>query len=289
MPLLMPCEPGMPRRVDPAWAREHAVLRDSGADIALVDHDALERGDGVEAIRRSGLAERAGRIAAWRGWMMSTASYALLCDLLSGAGLSPLDGPEAYSLCHHAPLSIDALSGLIAPTHLVSHSDREAIARTLLALQGRPLVIKDWVKSESFLWDEACFIPEPADLSAAMRVIDRFLELRGPALTGGLVLREFQPLEKGEDGRALEWRSFVVDGVPVQTFCRNGDAALEGPPAPLLRSTAERVPARFWTMDWARHRDGGWLLLEIGYGGVSGIPDEADPAPTLQAVARSCD
>ena len=289
MPVLMPCEPGNPRVVDPAWALESQALQALGILVVLLDHDALQRGEAGKVFRPQALAAHVGSKAAWRGWMMSAEAYSLLCDLAEQGGLRMLDGDDAYSFCHHGPRSITTLQPWMAPTHLVAAHDPVAIERLLRGLGERALVLKDWVKSEAGLWAEACFIPRADDIPAARRVIDRFIEIRNHDLVGGLVLREFRPLRLDSKGRALEWRSFVVDGKPVLTFGRTPDALPElGPSTALLQDVAARVAARFWTMDWAVTTDGHPLLLEIGYGGVSGIPEDTDPVPMLRALGTAC-
>ena len=64
-------------------------------------------------------------------------------------------------------------------------------------------MVKDWVKSQSGLWAEACFIPDAADTAAALRVVNRFMELQGADLEGGITLREWVPLVQ-VSGRAVE-------------------------------------------------------------------------------------
>ncbi len=90
-------------------------------------------------------------------------------------------------------------------------------------------------------------------------------------------------------GRAAEWLCFVAGGVPLPPFRRDpeppGDA-LPPPLAALLRAAAGAVNSPFWTMDRVLQAESGHLLLEAGNGGVSGIPDHADPAPILHALLR---
>jgi hypothetical protein len=47
-----------------------------------------------------------------------------------------------------------------------------------------------FVKSRKHEWTDACFIPSAADRSAVERVVNRFLELQGEELAGGLVFFE---------------------------------------------------------------------------------------------------
>ena len=56
--LLLPCEPGSPRRPDPHFAREAEAGRGVGFDVAYLDHDVLEATrDGAAALAGARLPE----------------------------------------------------------------------------------------------------------------------------------------------------------------------------------------------------------------------------------------
>lgn len=286
MPVLMPCEPGFARRVDPVWRRERDALLDAGQSVALLDHDRLERGDAEAALERSALP--ASGVLAHRGWMVRPEAYAALHRALERRGLRLLTSPEQYRRCHHLPGTLDALRRWSARTVVVPAAELDRVPAALAGFGDAALVIKDYAKSQAGLWDEACFVPRASDIPHAMRVVARFLDLQGDALEGGIVLREFVPLVRDGRGRAVEWRCFVVGGTPLPPFRR--DEGAEGvagaPEQALLRDAAARVGCAFWTMDWAVREAGGHLLLEAGDGGVSGIPEHIDPAPILRALGR---
>lgn len=67
-------------------------------------------------------------------------------------------------------------------------------------------------------WAEACFVPDVSDGPAARRIADRFLELRGDDLVGGLVLRRFEIF------LGAEVRTWWVDGL-----CASVTAHPDGP------------------------------------------------------------
>ena len=48
------------------------------------------------------------------------------------------------------------------------------------------------------------------------------------------------------------------------------------PPIARFVGVATAVRSRFFTMDVARRRDGGWMIVELGDGQVSGLPRETD-------------
>lgn len=83
--LLVPADPLRPRRPDGHFAAEAAAARDGGIAVALIDHDALaDPGGAQRAVARVPDAVGA---AVYRGWMMSSASYAALAGALSAKGV----------------------------------------------------------------------------------------------------------------------------------------------------------------------------------------------------------
>jgi hypothetical protein len=74
---------------------------------------------------------------------------------------------------------------------LTGDLDIDRIMGVLIPFGDGPIIVKDFVKSRKHEWTDACFIPSAADRSAVERVVNRFLELQGEELAGGLVFREF--------------------------------------------------------------------------------------------------
>ena len=164
--------------------------------------------------------------------------------------------------------------------------------RLLSRFGSASLVVKDYVKSQKHYWSEACFIPDASRSEDALRVIRRFIALQGGRLEGGLVLREFVPLAPAgthpKSGMPLsrEWRLFLLDGEVLTTsgYWTPDDA----PPAEVvarMSAIAARVPARLLSMDIARTAAGGWTIVEVGSGQVSGLPEALSPVTFHEALA----
>jgi hypothetical protein len=172
--------------------------------------------------------------------------------------------------------------------------DDALIARLLAPFGDAPLVIKDYVKSQKHYWHEACFVPRASDHNAVQRVVKRFIELQAESLVGGLVFREFVPLQAlaahATSGMPLtqEYRIFILDGVPLITaeYWVEGAYDGENPPANLFNDIAKQVRSRFFTMDVARRADGGWIIVELGDGQVAGIPDRMSADAFYTALAN---
>ncbi|MGO9485663.1 MAG: ATP-grasp domain-containing protein [Rhodomicrobium sp.] len=287
--LLFCSDPLDPRKPDQAFAGEAEAARSCGLRFCLADHDALDREhDGAKAIRR--IREEGPLNIVYRGWMLRAGDYRLLYDALAAASIKLINTPEQYSICHHAPESYPYAAAWSARTAWIDREaicDSRAIAAALSALGSKSAIVKDWVKSQAAgYWNEACFIPDVAHHYDAMRVISRFLELQGDSLTGGLVFREYVPLATA-NGQIQEWRAFILDGEPLGCWPRFSAIDAESPPDALIRAVARSIPARFAAADFALSQSGHWLLIEVGEGQVSSIPEAAPLPDIFHALAAS--
>lgn len=288
-PLLLTCaDPLEPRTVEPAFRAEAEAARAAGFALALLDHDELDRRvDPGAALRRARL--DGGGPAVYRGWMLRGDAYARLFEALAERGVDLLTTPAAYAACHHAPGSYPALAPWMPRTAwlpLARIDDAAALRAVLDPFGAAPVILKDWVKSQaSGYWDEACFIPDASDAAHVARVIGRFRALQGESLEGGLVFKAYVPL-RPVGGPAHEHRAFVVRGAVVGCWPR-GEGPSPSPPPDLLAAIAAAVPSPFASADLAQDRDGRWWLLEVGDGGVSGLPDPDAAVPLFAALAAA--
>jgi len=283
-------DPLNPRSVEPDYLIEMAAAREAGFVPILIDHDALDhRTDAADALRKARIGEPG--CAVYRGWMLRSDAYHALYDALSSRGVHLLTDPPAYDACHHAPGSYEALKVFMPETEWVNEdrlNDHASIKQALASFGTSPVVLKDWVKSQAAgYWSEACFIPDAANFDDALRVIERFIDLQGDSLIGGLVFKRFVPLQPA--GKAAdEYRAFVVDGQIVGCWPRSPvTVQRDGPPADLLAQVAPKIPSPFASADFSVDTSGRWWLLEVGDGQVSGLPSEAVAQPLFRAMATA--
>lgn len=279
--------PISPGEVDDAFRDEFVAARATGADCLLIDFDALggheSRGRILQRLTRFDPSE----LAIYRGWMLNPLQYLRLHEALFARGLVLINSPSQYRHCHYFPESFPDIQ---------AHAPRAAWIETRTAPSGdelrtllkpfgaSPILLKDYVKSRKHEWFEACFIPSAADEAAVKRVVDRFFELQGEDLNGGLVFREFVELEPAGahpvSGMPLsrEFRLFFLDARLIA--CSPGwdvdDFAVEAPPFASFRETARSVASRFFSMDIAQCREGRWIIIELGDGQVTGLPSGID-------------
>ena len=85
---------------------------------------------------------------------------------------------------------------------------------------------------------------------------------------------------------AREYRVFYLDGAPLITspYWEGGDDSSDVPPDDLFASAARQVQSRFFAMDVAKTRDGGWMIVELGDGQVAGLPASIGPSQFYNAL-----
>ncbi|MFF0747076.1 ATP-grasp domain-containing protein [Streptomyces sp. NPDC004111] len=283
MSWLLCADPLSARRPDPAFAEEAAVLRGTGAALALLDHDALLAGDVRAALAR---VPRDSGPYWYRGWMVPAVRYGDLARGLDTRGCTLLTGPAAYRRAHELPGWYEVFARLTprsvwcglppgappAPASLAS----------LVAPLGKgPAVVKDFVKSRKHEWHEACYVPELTDGPALSMVVERFFALQEDSLAGGLVVRSFERFVPG--GEARVW---WVDGEAVLVTAHPDSP--ERLPEPDLSAVGPAVRAlgcRWVTTDLALREDGEWRVVEVGDGQVSGLPAGADAGKLFEALS----
>ncbi|WP_434587862.1 ATP-grasp domain-containing protein [Streptomyces sp. A5-4] len=284
---LFSSDPLRPSRTDPAFADEAAGARRSGADVTLVDHDALIAGDTALALRR---VPRDSGPYWYRGWMVPVLGYEALASGLRERGCALLTAPDLFGRAHELPGWYGLFADLtplsvwraLAPGAAPSTAE---LVRMAAPLGAGPAVVKDFVKSRKHEWDEACFVPSLGDAARLTAVVRRFFELQEDSLAGGLVIRAYESFVPG--GEARVW---WVDGEPVLTTAHpDTPGRVPVPDLTAIRPAVRALGCRWVTTDLALREDGRWRVVEVGDGSVSGLPAGADATLLFDALTRAGD
>jgi uncharacterized protein YjbJ (UPF0337 family) len=276
MMLLVPADPLRPARPDPHFAPEAAAARDAGHRVAVVDHDALARGEAERAVVKVPEDED----AVYRGWMLRSEHYAAFAGALASRGAVLRTTAEQYRTAHELPGWYEDFAGLTPESVWTEGFGRAVFEQARERLHAGPAVLRDYTKSMKHYWHEAAYIPDVADADAAWAVARRFTELRDDDATGGFVLRRYEPFG------ASELRTWWVDGVCAlvgphpDTPDDVADAPDLGQIGPLVRHL------RFVTVDLARREDGAWRVVEVGDGQVSDRPGTIAAEAMIAIVGR---
>lgn len=300
MMIIFCSDPMKSTRVDSDYEREFQAATQEGWTTGLICFEKLvDEGLAEKAVLRIP-EQTTPTVAIYRGWMMPPAQYEQLYNALVARNVRLINTPEQYRHCHYLPESYHLVERRTPKTTWLNTENgftEETIAASLAPFGDRPVILKDFVKSQKHYWTEACFIPSASDTTAAVAVVRRFLDLVDQNPQGGLVFREYVDLEPIGIHPAsgmpltLEFRVFQLRGVPV-CVCKYWDEA-EYPdialPHELLSEVGGNVRSPFFTVDIAKLRSGGWIVIEVGDGQVSGLPENADPAAfyrSLHALVR---
>ncbi|MFC4127153.1 ATP-grasp domain-containing protein [Nocardia rhizosphaerae] len=288
--LLFCSDPLNPRRVDDHFAAQADAVLAAGGTVALLDHDALSGGDPAAAVRR---VPKSGGPMWYRGWMIPVDRYRALARALAERGCALAVSPENYAKAHELPGWYEIFAELTPPSRWAATTPGKVPGEPVLAglagaLGAGPGIVKDYVKSRKHEWDTACYVPDLGDGSALRRIVERFVELQGRYLAGGIVLRRFEDFTEDGGGRAVEARVWWLDGEPALVGPHPDDPTVC--PEPDLSAVARAVSAlgcRFVTTDVARRADGSWRVIEVGDGQVSDLPSTVDATALIgRLVAR---
>lgn len=279
--LMVPADPLRPRRPDPHFAQEWAAARDLGAEVGLIDHDAVARASDLEQAKDAVVRAPAGGDAVYRGWMVTGDQYARLETALAARGVSLRTSTRQYRSGHELPGWYASIASSTPEAVWTVGADLEAFSRCLQRLEHGAAVLRDYTKSLKHSWEEAALIPDVTDERSSLQVAARFLELRGDAFDGGLVLRRF------EDFAGAESRTWWVAGRCVLVTA-HPDTPDEAPTVPdeFLDELAPHLALLslpFVTADLVRRSDGRWRVVEVGDGQVSDRPRSC-PAVDLVTV-----
>lgn len=296
--LLVPSDPLAPRVPDEHYAHEAEAARDAGLDVVVVDHDAIVAGEYPAALRRVPSSDVT-RTAWYRGWMVSSAAYGRLGSELEMRGTRLLTSPASYAAAHELPGWYDTFAGSTpdsawSPWEPGREPTSAEVGPLIETLGDGPGVVKDYVKSRKYEWDEACYVPDLADLATATQVIARMVELQGDDLAGGIVVRAFERFVSEDRGRAHEVRVWWVDGVPVVSTPHPDAPVGTGADVPgevldVVGLSVRAFGKPFVTTDLALRADGVWRVIEVGDGQVSDLHGGQDPGPLVRALAAAAE
>jgi len=277
--IFIPNEPFEFNKVDPSFRDEYEAARTVGFSVRLYDHDLLEKGNAAEALRLDVPSPNTAR-SIFRGWMVPGDIYELAYNELTAKNFAPEVSPAAYEQAHYIPFAYPLIEGDAPKSSWIEGDDVEASWELYQSFRSKDAIIKDWVKSAKSRWKEGCFIPAETSEEKFRKIYRVFREERSKLFNRGVVLREFMPIvERGSN----------ISGLPVieetRLFFWHGELLIlpdASPPSPLdersrWEAIARRFKSPFMTVDVAYLTDGSWRIVEVGDGGVSGLPMGLDP------------
>lgn len=284
--ILFPNQPFEPSKIDSVFEEEFNAARMIGFPTAFYDHEELEAGNAREAFSRLPETSESLRTI-FRGWMIPGESYQDAFNILTEKGYLPQTSPDAYEEAHYLPFAYKHTEGESPRSAWIEGDDVDAAWELYQSFSGKDCIIKDWVKSAKSRWKDGCYIPAGTSEEKFREIYEVFRTTRGKLFNRGVVLREFMPIVE---------RGSSLAGLPVveetRLFFWKGRILVrpEGKsPSPMDEEErwlkiAKRFKSTFMTIDVALLEDGSWKVVEVGDGGVSGLPMGLDPERFFSAL-----
>lgn len=284
MLVVFPSDPIHPKSPNPDFALEYEAAKKVGCKVGLYNFD-LHLGSDVTLTVPKTI-----DIAVYRGWILKAEEYRKLYLALAMRGCGLINSPDKYTFTSFFPNWCSELSWKsdITPKSIWfpgSNPDIDHICDRLSEqFQDRPLILKDYIKSQKHYWFDACFIPSASSRADVERVTTNFLRLQGDFLEGGLVYREFLDFKrtgihpKSQMPLIHEFRFFVAQGVILGCYPYWADGTYNGPTPPysIIQNIKDKMSSSFYTVDVAQLENNEWMVIEVGDGGASGLPEGSD-------------
>ena len=277
------CESGLARnKVDEAFVCEYESARENGFTVFLYNYEEMSSAKTKPSEKREEII--------YRGWILKPYQYKKLYDDLLSKNYVLINNPAEYQNCHYFPDSLRFISSYTPKTifqKIKSENDEESINALIEKAKvfcGKPVIIKDFVKSEKHYWDSACFVEDSSNTEKLRETIHNFMELRGDAFNEGIVIREYVKLNvltnHSKSGIPLseEYRLFFFRKklLSVYNYWEEGNYNAQKPDTNEFEKLAQNIENNFFTMDIAKNTDGNYIIIELGDAQVSGIPEKED-------------
>jgi hypothetical protein len=283
------------KTIDPDFQEEAQAAKNSDFTPAYIDLDLLQSGD-VDAATQTITKSQTETItkALYRGWMLRTEQYQAFSENLNEKNIHLLTQPEDYEHLHHLPNTLEIFQNaspqtIISkrPENLESANSFEKIHHDLAIFGTKPIIVKDYVKSRKWDWENACYIRAANDRQEVERVTRNFLIGQGSLFTGGLVYREWLPLEKATPSSDVyEYRAFIFQQRIISLAPRTTENITDKPCLSDFHENIQRISSPFFTVDFAKVIDRNWIVLEVGDGGVSEIPKSVNVQEFYRMIAN---
>lgn len=277
--------PGPGSTLEDAFELEADAVDALGIETHVINVDLILDGEADRAVRR--LPRDVGRLL-YRGPILTAEEYEALYEAALERGAELVVDPAAYEHALYVPEHHDAIADLAAPTRWTYGEDIDEAWEAARELGDPPWLLKDHVKSAKEDWEEACYVPAGASREDFARVAEGLLDRRAERFARGFVIRKFLDLATSsvrtrERRIPEEHRLFFFEGelVAHAPYHAVHDPLTDVSP---FRVIGSRIGSPFFTADVAFLSAGGWIVVEINDGGVSGLPEDLDPRALYERI-----
>jgi glutathione synthase/RimK-type ligase-like ATP-grasp enzyme len=274
------CESSIsPNNVDEAFIEEYKCAKKYGFDVLLYNFE--------ETSLRKTKPNNKMEIIIYRGWMINPIEYKNLYENLLSKNYMLINNPTEYQNCHYLPDSLKFIEKYTPKTvfqKMDNKNSLDVLIEKSKVFNGKPVIVKDYVKSEKHYWDTACFVPNSNDVNKLTEIINNLIELRENYLNEGIVIREYIELfnltKHSKSGMPLseEYRLFFYKNelLCIYNYWEECDYNINQPKTKIFEKIAKEIESNFFTMDIAKDKNGNYIIIELGDGQVAGIPERED-------------
>lgn len=265
MVILFPCTYGNLKVVDDDYKIEKEIADKYGLKSVLFNYDEYVFENKPLKLNIS-IPEPCDCI--YRGWMFKSKLYGKFYSDLNKLNLKLVNNKESYKNAHEFIYSYKILRNYTS--EIMTFGLDEKINWKEVKSKFDRFKMKDNVKSIKgfnfpFYFDSTYSCVE------LDRYLNRFKELRGDLLEGGIILKKYASLKHDSNNNYNEFRCWFYDGKLIHYY-RDSDGK-DGDLRPLDVNWVKKLPklkSKFYTIDVGELRNGGWIVVETGDGQVSG-------------------
>jgi hypothetical protein len=294
------CEsPYEANKVDEDFEDQFLAAKQSGFSTLIFNFEDLTSTDRFSIATRRIKASEKLRKVIYRGWMLTSKQYSLLYNDLLSKNYQLINTVEEYRNCHYLPDSLRFIENRTPETVFERLDDENSINKLIEKTKvfgQKPVILKDYVKSEKHDWDTACFVKKASDVYSLRQTVNNLIKLRGKYLNEGIVVREFVELNSltihSKSGMPLteEYRLFFCNKelIGIFDYWEEGEYKLAKPDTSEFQEIARQIESNFFSMDIARQKDGQLVIIELGDGQVAGLPDSTDKVNFYKQLKECC-
>lgn len=282
------CEsPFQVNKVDEDFEDQFISARENGFETLKFNFDDLTSEDKFSvATKRIKQNENLVNVI-YRGWMLTPKQYSTLYNDLLSKNFKLINTVEEYQNCHYLPDSLRFIENKTPKTVFEKFDSENSIDKLIeksKVFGQKPVILKDYVKSEKHDWETACFVSDASDADKLKKSITKLVELRDKYLNEGIAVREFIELNDltihSKSGMPLteEYRLFFFkkELVGIYDYWEEGEYKLSKPDTKEFEKIAKQIESNFFSMDIARQKNGELIIIELGDGQVAGLPDKTN-------------
>lgn len=290
MNILFCNDPMNPKTVDSMFESEFNSCVKNGFNVEFINFEEIINKNIPKSVKKIIRYENP-KTTVYRGWMLNEFDYSSLYYKLLELNHKLINDPTQYLLCQYMPYNYKFIEEFTPRTVWIDLDDKNEynileVMKKLEVFEGRPLILKDYVKSQKHKWKEACFIEDSSSISNVKKTVDTFIELQAESITKGLVFREFIEFDflslhsKSKMPLTKEFRLFFFKNelAAVMKYWDEGeyeDESIED--INVFKALAKKIDSNFFSMDVARSKSGRWYIVELGDGQVTGFPNNFNP------------